>query len=471
MSEYNPFGTSLANITATHLGSLRAVHEGWYVEYKSEVPNASSIAKSISAFSNTYGGWLFYGVSEKSKAESVAGEFKGIERDSLDAALQKIRQACATSVNPTPHFDVRAIWGPDEEIGLQADRCIICIEVPKGRASPYVHASGTIYRRVGDGSEPKPETDRFMLDQLWRRSEEIRKEYRDWVEKDLPLTTTEKDAPFVRIFISPDLWRDKRVWADLNTEMAREIFSAGPAAENDAFSTTAFETVHRTSSGFIGRQVAGNNPQDLTATWFLRQNLTSEIVVPLPFFTGVHLDHLPHTLDGYENADEYCAALRAHGHRSPKIVDLNFLFATLNGIFHIQSKLDAIAKRSGPLYCKAQLINVWRARPFLDVKSVVDYQLKHGVPVCMDRNIYAPFGTEPDDFTYIADYENIEVPAMRKLCQAINAFDPIAAALGIETGWDLEPNDDGVPPIIHTSLIAAGQRAMIAQTLRGKRQN
>ena len=46
-----------------------------------ETPNAASIAKSVSAFANTYGGWLFYGVNEKSKSGAAAGEFVGIARE------------------------------------------------------------------------------------------------------------------------------------------------------------------------------------------------------------------------------------------------------------------------------------------------------------------------------------------------------------------------------------------------------
>jgi len=39
---------------------LKEKYEGWYVEYKRQLPKNSAIAKSVTSFSNTYGGWLFY---------------------------------------------------------------------------------------------------------------------------------------------------------------------------------------------------------------------------------------------------------------------------------------------------------------------------------------------------------------------------------------------------------------------------
>ena len=70
---YNPFSKHLDDLEPSDLSILRDVAEGWYVEYKIAVPSPNSIAKSISSFANTYGGWLFYGV-----AESHDGRREGI---------------------------------------------------------------------------------------------------------------------------------------------------------------------------------------------------------------------------------------------------------------------------------------------------------------------------------------------------------------------------------------------------------
>jgi predicted HTH transcriptional regulator len=118
---YSPFQKPISDLEAADLDVLKDVNEGWYVEYKREVSKAPDIAKSISAFANTYGGWLFYGIEEKSKSEPVAGSFPGVARAELDSALQRVRQAVATHVNPSPHFDTKLVWGPHDPIGLPAD--------------------------------------------------------------------------------------------------------------------------------------------------------------------------------------------------------------------------------------------------------------------------------------------------------------------------------------------------------------
>lgn len=179
MTAYSPFGKELKDLEAANLLALRQAAEGWYIEYKREVPNAASIAKSISAFANTYGGWVFYNVKEKSKEDAVAGAFPGVPRADVDASLQRIRQAVAGQVNPSPHFDMKVLWGPCAEIGLAADHAVICVQVAWSPAAPHVHKSGQIYRRVADGSEPRPEGDRFVLDQLFRRADDVRKQYRE----------------------------------------------------------------------------------------------------------------------------------------------------------------------------------------------------------------------------------------------------------------------------------------------------
>src|SRR5690606_4072101 len=117
---------------------------------------------------------------------------------------------------------------------------------------------------------------------------------------------------------------------------------------------TPFDTVHRTTSGFVCRQLAGNNPQTLTATWFLRPSLVSEIVFPLPLVADAELDVIADELSGYKHIDEYVRILRGMGHEAASIVDLNFVFGSLLGAMHIQSLLCSEAGTIGSLFLKAE---------------------------------------------------------------------------------------------------------------------
>jgi len=297
MPAYSPFEKEFAELDANDLAILRTVAEGWYVEYKREVPNASSIAKSISALANTYGGWVFFGIDEKSRAEPVAGAFPGIPRIDLDAVLHRLRQAVATLVNPPPHFDVKPIFEPREALSLAADRVVLCVRVPWSPNTPHVHKDGRIYRRVADGSEPKPETDRFILDQLWRRADKLREQYARWVEKDPEFSKEERERPFLRLLLVADVWRDRNLWSHISLKDFRSIMQStdGPSV------TVPFETVYTSTTGFIARQLHLNKPHDLGLTWEFRPDLQSEVLIPL--------NH--HAMEGEDQFAENCSGFRA----------------------------------------------------------------------------------------------------------------------------------------------------------------
>jgi Putative DNA-binding domain len=104
---FDPFDKAIDKLEPGDLAKLRTVSEGWYVEYKKEAPTAATLAKSVAAFANTHGGWLFIGIEELSRQNPVAGWFPGIEKGNATAVVQSLRDGIATNVAPTPHFDVR----------------------------------------------------------------------------------------------------------------------------------------------------------------------------------------------------------------------------------------------------------------------------------------------------------------------------------------------------------------------------
>lgn len=166
---FSPFESSFDQLTVSDLALLRDVSEGWYIEYKRELVSTRDIAKSISAMANTYGGWIFFGIVEKSKTESVAGFFPGISVSELESAKQQIRQSVHAHLNPICHFDMIALTGPDDTLGLSEAEAIIVVHVPQSFDTPHIHSTGRIYRRVGEGSEPEAETNRDALRELWLR--------------------------------------------------------------------------------------------------------------------------------------------------------------------------------------------------------------------------------------------------------------------------------------------------------------
>ena len=101
MSQYLPFDKPITDIQTPDLVVLESVSESWYVDYKSDLIGAGGMAKALSAFANTYGGWLFFGVKERSKEDPVAGQFGGLTTREVDVVQQRLRQSAAVHLNPT----------------------------------------------------------------------------------------------------------------------------------------------------------------------------------------------------------------------------------------------------------------------------------------------------------------------------------------------------------------------------------
>ena len=390
MDEYSPFEKKIDNLVAADLEGLKFCQEGWYIEYKSEVPSSESIAKTLSAFANTYGGWAFYGIKEKSKDESVAGEFLGIPTKDADAALQKIRQAAAMHINPTVYFSVKSIAGPCEAIGLAADRAVICINVPSSINTPHIHKSGRIYRRVGDGSEPFPENDRHSLDRLWDRSNKVVDAFKAWHDDDPELTAKEVTIPYFRLMLVPSLWRRKPLNAGLEINKVREFFKSS--------NNVNLGSVHTTADGFVARQTQGNDPSAMVFTWFLRYDLSSDIIVPLNIIQP--FDSKSKHLSEYKYITEYREVLHDAEYRHAKVVDLNFLYICIYNVVEAYLKLLAEYGLESDFYVKTKILNCHRVTPFIDVKHCIDDMRNNGIPVCYSRNSTSLPGTHPDSFLH-----------------------------------------------------------------------
>ena len=427
---YSPFDKAIKDLNPDDLAVLNTVSEGWYVEYKREMVSARALAKAVSSFANTYGGWLFLGVQERGLVEPVAGSFPGIPDNQIDGALQRLRQSVAEHLNPTPHFETKTLRGPCGEIGLAEGRSLITIEIPQSHTAPHVHKDGRIYRRVGDSSEPKPETDRFILDQLWRRADNIREMTRKWIERDPEFTEQEAKMPYVRLLLCVDPWFQRVPWIDAPLSEIRSILMS---QETD-IPSLVFDTVYPTTSGFIARQLEGNDPYNYGLTWKIRRNLSCEFVLPLSLYTTNHLNNLIGELAGYKYVNIFIEILKAQGHTQPQIVDLNSMLHTLIAIVSKYRRLLKLVDADGRFYFKARLLNVWRILPFIDIETVLDEFKEYGLPMILDSKVTIPIGNDSESFMLatepeIKDGEHHQEPVINSF-QASIMFMMIATAFG-----------------------------------------
>lgn len=462
--DFEPFGSkALQDLDEKDLEVLREIAEGWYVEYKRELSKADGIAKSVAAFANTYGGWVFYGVEEKSRDEQVAGSFPGLPDDEVDAALSRIRQAVAQSINPSAHYDVHVIRAGGSG-SLQSGRAVVVLRVQKSFNTPHVHRSGMIYRRVGDGSEPVPETDRGRLGQLFKRRKRLEKHYSAILSDRISLPANQKKSPFIRLLVVSDLWKERDLWFSGAIDRIREIMG-DPAGE---IATWPFDTVHNSPLGFVARQLTNNHPGVISSTWELFRDLTSDIVVPLRYVNISEISDGHDFLDGYEQKDRFISALRADGHTEFKVIDINSLFATLMGLSNIQTKLMAELESSGTFWFKAQIHNANGFVPFLDCQGVVDHVEKHHIPVILRKiiTLYPGKGMASFAETWKLPDNNDEneTQLSQTVFSALGMFTHIVRALGLPEWMEVDASGD--EGSYYSQIIGASRRFQNAQSQR-----
>lgn len=460
---FTPFHLPLDEISVSDLRVLLCTREGWYIEYKEAVPKPPSIAKSVSAFANTYGGFLFYGVRESSREEAVAGQFIGVDAQEISPLLERIRQAIVAHSSPEPHFNVRTLYGPCEEISLESGRAIICIEVPKSLRAPHVHKSGAIYRRVADSSEPTAENDRHALGELFKRSEELLSSYRDWYSNDPDFHIGEESHPYLRILISADPWRERLPWLNASVKEFRKLLNP-----IDPPAILPFDSIVTTRNGFLARQAKGNTLTALTLSWALRRDLTSEIIVPIPEISIRSASECAYELEGYDNKELFAKALQGQVFEKLRILDLNQLFPIFRGIFESFRRITDFIGWEHGISLDFKVLNASRSCPFLDVSRVLERAELHGVPVVFNFMEPLRHKFHPDKLIRIENTD--EGDQIDPHTHAVILLMEICLSMGLPLFEDVEEAEkDGSK--IYGEIRDAGQRSLIAQTARSQRRS
>jgi hypothetical protein len=196
---YNPFERSLAldDLTANDLVTLisNEITEGQWIEYKREFPLSQKIAKSISSFANTYGGWYFIGI-EADKTKNVATNICGFNLADISDPIAKLRDSIKANVDPVPVFHTKLI-----EIG--AGKAVLVVQIPDHQATPFITKEGRIYRRISDSSDPIPENDRHAIDRLVDNGQELETQFIQFCKDERMFSKAEENQSWVSVFLSP----------------------------------------------------------------------------------------------------------------------------------------------------------------------------------------------------------------------------------------------------------------------------
>ena len=450
-TSYSPFGGRvLSDVAAKDLATLKDVSEGWFIEYKSQIIPARSLAKSLASFANHYGGWLFLGIQED-PSTFTAGSFPGLPDHEVSDALESLRNASKDLLNPFVFYEPLVLPGPVDAVGLNTGHSILVIRVPQGADCPYVHNDGRIYRRVADSSDPKPETDRAILDLLSERSANARAQLKEIVLRKPSTSKGEESNCFIHFNILSDPYGIKD-----------DLYAGGFSEFSEAMKQheLPMDNIFPKSGGFIARQVANNDPYNRIFTWEFSRRCHSLVTLPVSLNRHQHAEFLT----GYSSGDAFARMVSEAGLAETRVMDLNMVFDACVAIARLHRSLVSQSGIRGPFYFKAYIENAWRAVPFIDIAEFLTHCEAHGLPVVQDTDILAPLGTGLETFVELPERDPVGPDSTTSDADArddaIQLSLPIFRALGI-------PGE-----LFATSpleFVTAGQRAKEVQQLRNSR--
>ncbi len=419
--DFNPFDVDFMELEVSNLETLKNVAEGWYVEYKSQLTSPKKIAKSLAAFANHYGGWLFYGIMESQDRSNFAGSFPGIKKSQIPKCLEDIRNAARNSINPTPYFESRVLEGPCPEIGLSDEYSIIIVLIPIGKDAPYIHSDGRVYRRVADSSDPKPETDRFILDNLSQRRKAASKALSSFLKERPIASKGEDETSFLHLYLMTDPLGLSGKYVDLSFEKFKELMS-DPESTGIGISIT-FDNIFTMSDGFIARQVHINDPYNLVLTWHYYLDGSALVTIPL---SSTSISEYPSSelinfLKDYNEGKNVLEEIGRQRLNSGRLLDINNLFYLVSAIVGQYKKLISESKIEGPVYTKAALKNIWRRVPFFDTSPYVKYIKENGFPLIQFNEEFAPPGDTFESMRIIRDRNKVDPNEPKGFNQIIEA--------------------------------------------------
>ena len=458
---YNPFDKHFDNpfdeFNSVDLVSLRNVAEGWYIEYKESAVEPRKIAKSISAFSNHYGGWIFYGVKESEDGTHQAGTFPGINHSDAVKLMENIKNAVKDIIIPSPYFEHRLIQGPCDEIGLQDGKDIVVVGVPIGLDSPYIHNDGRIYRRIADSSDPKHETDKSILDNLWNRRRQSMEKLSSFLKESIIPSDEEKKVPYINIFFLPDPLGYASQTVKLKFKEFVDFLRKPP--ETKLGFSISFDNFFTMENGMIARHIYDNDASCLTLTWKFYNNGFSIISIPFSDIAANEIS-LNGWLKGYEQEIFFIDLLTKWKFEKNHIIDINDIFQLIMVILEQNRLLLEKSKIQGQYYAKVVFHNLQGRIPFIDTKLFINFIQQYGMPVLQFEKEYSLAKNVFETLVQLGDIENIGENKRQEMIPKdfIKLFENIIRGLGLPLSGliDLD-SDDSIEAVI--SLFEAARRA------------
>lgn len=128
--------------------------ESFYFEFKDDKVSNKKLQEEVSAFANTFGGYIFLGVADDKQIKGCS-----------EWNEQRIHTVIHDTITPTPSFDVK-------KFTLNGN-IVYVIKIDEGAEPPYITSNGKIYERLSSGSFAIKDSSKLL--QIYNKREQLLK--------------------------------------------------------------------------------------------------------------------------------------------------------------------------------------------------------------------------------------------------------------------------------------------------------
>lgn len=333
-----------------------------------------------------------------------------------------IREASSAHVNPEIYYEERVVQGPIAEVNLPEDKSIIIIGIPKSLNTPHIHSSGRIYRRLADQSKPKEETDRYILDELWKRSEKHKNKVSKRLTTIPDLPKAQENQTWAHIFFKPKSGQPVAENELKFDDFVRIVRNSDKSIQGVH---APMDSIYTAVNGYIARQTANNDPSFSTLTFRWWHDGSARFDIPFSTYTieeflqGNHKNKLH---------KKYIEIAIQKGYKELLIVDYSIFTqvaaSMANCYIHMLDKINDERDRFSCFTLK----NVFRTSPYADSQNYLDKIRDLSIPLTMDRDIVLP--AEPNEYNmFYHRFESWDIKNQDLQAKKVAPFSYVAPAV------------------------------------------
>jgi hypothetical protein len=408
---FNPFGKKIEFLERADLNTLidNNVSEGWFVEFKAQMPESIKVAKSIASFANTEGGWLIVGIVDD--INNAASEISGFDLLKLKQPKEHIKNIVSAHIAPIPYFESKLIE-------LESQKGVIVIWVPKSEEAPHILSDGKIYRRIGESSEPIPEKNRHAVEELYNRNKNTKAHLENFSKNKFIMSKQqkEKDLAFIELYFFTLPIATKFFSNFYSMEFAdslrRHFLKPVNFIENLPLSSNIDITFFQASSGsyILRPEQAKYNPQLITVIIEIFEDHSCKIILPIEELAPKAAANNLHLTEILKKIDPI----------PTRIMD-GYTF-TIRFLTIVEQYIALVASQSKDIKLgfRIKLTNIWNKVLYIDDEGYLEYVKKHGLPLSLKDEIEMPefkgtlrfeFNDRPNAITLLRYiYEALGVP-------------------------------------------------------------